>query len=427
VADYGDSIGRTNYPTTDPLVPQPLALEIIQEMPKASALLSRARTVPMSTKSLRQPVLSVLPQAYWVTGDTGLKQTTKQMWENITLVAEELATIVVIPDAYIQDTGIPLWDEVKPMIAQALGQKIDQAGIFGVGRPSTWSNSIYELAIAAGNTVGSGTGAGTSGVQSVGITGTPTGGTFTLSFNGAVTAPIAYNANAAAVQAALQALGSIRAGKATVTGGPGPGTAWVVTLDPSLPSATLVGSGAGLTGGASPAVTVNVTTAAVQAGGVDLAQDVVNMGRQLVKNGFALDGFMAAPGFTWELTGLRSTQNVPIYTPSLAGDVPSTLYGRPLSEALNGGWEPNLASLIGGDFSKAVVGLRQDITFKMFDEGVISDDTGKVIVNLMQQDSQAMRVVMRVGFAVANPVTALNPNESTRSPFSVLAPVSDLL
>ena len=73
-----------------------------------------------------------------------------------------------------------------------------------------------------------------------------------------------------------------------------------------------------------------------------------------------------------------------------------------------------------GDWSKAIIGLRQDISFKMFTEGVISDDNGKVILNLMQQDSVAMRVVMRVAFATANPATRINTNSATRSPFAVV-------
>ncbi len=48
-----------------------------------------------------------------------------------------------------------------------------------------------------------------------------TGGTYTLSFGGQTTAPIAYNASAATVQAALQALAPIGAGGVTVSGGPG--------------------------------------------------------------------------------------------------------------------------------------------------------------------------------------------------------------
>lgn len=82
------------------------------------------------------------------------------------------------------------------------------------------------------------------------ITGSPTGGTFTLSVDGNATAGIAYNATAAAVKAALEALPVVGAGNASVSGGNG--GPWVI----SVPTGTITGSATGLTGGTSPAVTV---------------------------------------------------------------------------------------------------------------------------------------------------------------------------
>lgn len=98
-------------------------------------------------------------------------------------------------------------------------------------------------------------------VQTVTITGTPTGGTFTLSYDGQATAPIAYNAAGAAVQTALEALPGIGVGNVTVSGSAsGPFT---VTFAGDLGDRhvqTLVGNGASLTGGTDPGVTVVVTT-----------------------------------------------------------------------------------------------------------------------------------------------------------------------
>lgn len=107
-------------------------------------------------------------------------------------------------------------------------------------------------------------------VQTVTITGTPTGGSFTLTYAGQTTAGIAYNANAAAVQSALEALSNLVPGDVTVGGGPGPGTPFTVTFGGSLAAsdvAQMTGSGASLTGGTSPAVGVSTTTPGV---GVDL-------------------------------------------------------------------------------------------------------------------------------------------------------------
>ena len=109
------------------------------------------------------------------------------------------------------------------------------------------------------------TSSGTNEVQTVTITGTPTGGTFTLTFAGETTAAIAYNANAAAVQAALVALGNVNSGDIVVTGGALPGTAVTLTFGgqfagTNVPQLTATSS---LTGGTTPAVAVATTTGGV--------------------------------------------------------------------------------------------------------------------------------------------------------------------
>jgi hypothetical protein len=101
-------------------------------------------------------------------------------------------------------------------------------------------------------------GAGTNEVQTVTITGTPTGGTFTLTYQGNTTSAIAYNANAAAVQTALRALPNTQ--NVTVGGGPGPGTPYTVTFGDGTDVTQMSASGS-FTGGSSPAVAVSTTTA----------------------------------------------------------------------------------------------------------------------------------------------------------------------
>jgi hypothetical protein len=91
-----------------------------------------------------------------------------------------------------------------------------------------------------------------SRVQVVTITGSPAGGTFTLSYGGATTAPIAYNAAAGTVQTAVRALGGSLSG-ATVSGA-GPYTITIGVAGSS--AAPFTANGAGLTGGTSPTVVV---------------------------------------------------------------------------------------------------------------------------------------------------------------------------
>lgn len=302
--------------SNDPLVPEPVANQVIADMPRSSTLLTMARKVPMSTSTLRQPVLSALPEAYWVspaTGTPGLKQTTAADWANCTLVAEELAVILPIPESYLEDSQIDIWAELQPQLAASFGAAIDLAGLFGVNKPAGWADdSVVEGAIAAGNEVVAGT-------------------------------------------------------------------------------------------------------------GVDLAQDVAAMAQGVAEDGFGVNGFATGPGFRWRLVGLRSDDGFPIYAPP-AGAQPGTLYGFPVNEVMNGGWVAADADLIGGDWSKVVIGTRTDIRFKVFTEGVISDAEGAIVLNLMQQDTVALRATMRVGFCVANPETRVNPTDGTRWPFGIVSP-----
>jgi hypothetical protein len=130
------------------------------------------------------------------------------------------------------------------------------------------------------------------------------------------------------------------------------------------------------------------------------------------------------PGLSWMLAGIRSAQGVPIYQPDMTETPGGKLYGYQMSEIQNGSWQNPTAGalMLAGDFTKAIIGIRQDISFKMFTEGVISDDTGKVILNLMQQDAVAMRMVMRLAYATVNPVTIMNPTRTItqRWPFGAV-------
>jgi hypothetical protein len=101
----------------------------------------------------------------------------------------------------------------------------------------------------------------TSEVQTVTITGTPTGGTFTLTFDGQTTAAIDFDAVLGDVDAALEALSNLEPGDVTVSGGPGPGTPFTVTFNSALGDVpVMTANPAGLTGGTAPNVTVTTGT-----------------------------------------------------------------------------------------------------------------------------------------------------------------------
>ena len=89
----------------------------------------------------------------------------------------------------------------------------------------------------------------------------------------------------------------------------------------------------------------------------------------------------------------------------------------------NGSWDREKATMLVGDFSQAVYAIRQDITFDIFTEGSIHNPvTKELLYNLLQQDMIAIRAVMRMGWEIPNPISATNPDNSTRFPFAVVLP-----
>lgn len=138
-----------------------------------------------------------------------------------------------------------------------------------LGFPAGSVNAAFTLALTAANLqsvfllsdkggIITTNGTSTVDVQTISISGTPTGGFFPLSFGGQATA-LPYNASAANVQTALQALPSIGSGNITCSGGPLPGTPVVCTfaaaLAPGFQPLVTTYSGA-LTGGSTPTITI---------------------------------------------------------------------------------------------------------------------------------------------------------------------------
>lgn len=143
--------------SAEALIHEQIMNTVFQDAPKSSILMQLGRKLPnMTSKQTRVPVLSMLPMAYWVGGDTGMKQTSRQQWENVYITAGELAVIVPIPEAVLNDASFDIMGEVTPRVNESIGMKFDEAAIFGVDRPPEWQNDIITLARQAGNNVSGG-------------------------------------------------------------------------------------------------------------------------------------------------------------------------------------------------------------------------------------------------------------------------------
>lgn len=151
---YDSIISRTDVAA---LIPENVSNEMLTGLAYQSAALALSRRTTISTSQTRMPVLAALPTAYFVNGDTGLKQTTEAAWANKFLNVEEIAAIVPIPENVLDDSTFDIWGNVRPLLEQAAGRTLDAAVFFGVNKPASWPDDIATAAAAAGNTVDRGT------------------------------------------------------------------------------------------------------------------------------------------------------------------------------------------------------------------------------------------------------------------------------
>lgn len=301
-----------NRDKAEALIREQLVNTIFQDVPKQSAVLSMMRKLPnMTSKQTKIPVLDMLPMAYWVNGDTGMKQTSQQAWDNVYLTAAELAVIVPIPEAVLDDSSFDIIGETTPRINEAMGLRVDQAIAFGINRPNEWQSDIITLARQAGNNVSGG-----------------------------------------------------------------------ITYDSIMGTDGLIA--------------------------------------KVEESGYMVNGILASMRSRAALRGLKDTTGRPLFVSDMKGTTPYALDGSPLTFPQNGSFDQSVAQMIAGAWNQAVYSIRQDVTVKILDQGVIQDPTTKEIVyNLAQQDMIAIRVVMRLGWALPNPASRIN-GDRVNVPFAYI-------
>lgn len=297
------------------LIPVQEANEIIQGTITQSAVLSRGRKLAnMTSKQYKVPVLDMLPIAYFVNGDTGQKKTSKMAWDKKFIVAEEIAVIVPIPEAVLDDSEYDIWAEVKPRITEAFGKVIDGAILFDAEKPSTWRDGLVATATKAGT---------------------------------------------------------------------------VVTLDTQDDLFDKI-----------------------------MAEDGVIA--KVEDCGYFVNGHMADISMRAKLRGLKDNNGQPLFKSDMQGSTSYALDGSPINFPNNGAFDKSKALMISGDFSQLVYSIRQDITFKLFTEGVVQNTDGSIAYNLMQNDMVALRAVMRLGWEIPNPINALKTDKAKRCPFAIM-------
>lgn len=158
-------------------------------------------------------------------------------------------------------------------------------------------------------------------------------------------------------------------------------------------------------------ITAGATTTETSAG---LYSDINDTMTKVEESGYDVNAILGGVGLKGKFRMMTDRNGQPLNT---------TEIGSIRREFMdNGAWNKDAVTLVAGDFSQAVYAIRQDVTYKVLTEAVIQDPSdGSILYNLAQDDMVALRVTMRIGWEIPNPVNALNGTAS-RFPFAALQP-----
>lgn len=147
---YNNVISRNDAAA---LIPLEVSGEVIKSVAELNPILRLAKKLQnMATNQRRMPVMTALATAYFVNGDTGLKQSSEINWANRFIDAEEVACIVPVSEAVLDDAEFDIWGEVKPALEEAFSVAITQAILYGSNIPATWTVNLGAAGLFAGAT-----------------------------------------------------------------------------------------------------------------------------------------------------------------------------------------------------------------------------------------------------------------------------------
>jgi HK97 family phage major capsid protein len=135
-------------------IPTTYSNQIIQAVVQQSAALALGRRVPMGSGIASVPVAGAFPSASFISVG-GRKPFTDFKLTNKTLTAEEVAAVIAIPQAYLDDSSVDLWGYARPLLAQAIAVAVDDAILWGHNNPPSYpaggvTDPAFATAVPAG-------------------------------------------------------------------------------------------------------------------------------------------------------------------------------------------------------------------------------------------------------------------------------------
>lgn len=146
---------------------------------------------------------------------------------------------------------------------------------------------------------------------------------------------------------------------------------------------------------------------------VDLA-DAFNLAfAEVEEDGYSVDRVFSGPATAAKMRGLRDANGQFLYTPITGSDSSRGIWGAEHVVARAFPWDNVASHALVADSQRIVVGLRTDMSYKLLSEATVGG------INLAERDMLALRVKMRWGWEIANPVNALS---ATPYPAAVITP-----
>jgi hypothetical protein len=128
------------------------------------------------------------------------------------------------------------------------------------------------------------------------------------------------------------------------------------------------------------------------------ALDAIDKAATVIEDTGAIpDGIAAGSAIGSALRGAyREVGALPSESPT------PNVYGMPVERTP--AWDPTHGDALVGDWTKLLVGIRQDISFDLSDSATLTDGAGNVVISAFESDVTAMRAYLRVAVAIAQPV-----------------------
>lgn len=120
------------------LIPTTFVQQIIRYARTQSAVLTLGRRVPIPTGRSSIPIPGAFPKASFITAPGGRKPFADLAIGPQELVAEEVAAVIAVPDSYLEDASINLWQYAQPLLSDAIALAVDNAVLFGIGAPASY-------------------------------------------------------------------------------------------------------------------------------------------------------------------------------------------------------------------------------------------------------------------------------------------------